>query len=307
MTERQQRLLGLLVERFIEEKRPIPSAALAEALGVSPATVRYDLAELEALGLIEKPHASAGRVPTERGLSTYALGLLPPRALPEATARLLRDALERAGQDWPRLAAQMAARLAGYPALLRLVPRASQRILAVHLSPLPGRRVLAVAVLEGGRVRQGTFALPFEPREELLAEAEALFKTPLRPEDLPKLHGRSPQLEALLRALAGAFGAGRGERFFEGLSELLAEPEAGDPGFLRRLVAWAESPPPEPLTPPGGVNLKVAEGAAWVQVGFARPGWQGEVALLGPERMRFRRALSVAYTLGRVLGRDDAR
>ena len=306
VTERQKRLLARLVERYVEANRPIPSATLAADLGVSPATVRYDLADLEALGLVEKPHASAGRVPTELGLRTYALGLLPPEPLPEQTARVLSDALARAGQDWPRLAAQMASRLARYPAVLRLLPRTSPRILRVHLSPLAGRRVLAVAVLEGGRLREGTLLLPFEPSEALLAQAEEVLKKPRRPEELAELKGSSPQMDALFRALAGALGTARGERFFEGVSEVFSEPEASDPGFLRRLLALAEEPSPGPLAPPGGVNLRLEEGTAVVQVGFARAAWRGEVALLGPGRMRYRDALSVAYTLGSVLGGEHA-
>ena len=306
MTERQKRLLTLLVELFIESRRPIPSAALARELGVSPATVRYDLADLEALGLVEKPHASAGRLPTVKGIQAYALGLLPPELLPESTSRLLADALDRAGHEWPRLAAQMAASLAGYPALLRLVPRRPPRILRVHLSPLGGNRVLAVAVLEGGRIREGTLTLSFEPSEELLNQAEEVLKTPRRPEELPELEGFSPQLDALFKALAGALGTGRPERFLGGMGAVLEEPESRDPGFLERLFRLVEGPLPEPLAPPGGVNLRVERGSALVQAGFSRSGWRGEVVLLGPERMRYRDALSVAYTLGRVLEGGDA-
>ncbi len=304
MTERQKRLLKLLVERFISEKRPIPSAALARELGVSPATVRYDLAALEAEGLITKPHASAGRVPTRKGFRTYALGLLPPHPLPEATARLIADALERAGHGWPRLAAQMAARLAGYPALLRLAPLRQPVLLRVHLSPLGERRVLVVAVLEGGRVREGTLELPFDPSEAVLAQAEEILRGPRAPETLSELRGSSPQLDALLQGLAGVLGTTRSERFFEGVGEVFSEPEAEDPAFLRRVIEFWDNLPPGPMTPPGGVNLRVDEGTALVQSGFSRPGWRGEVVLIGPERMRFKEALSVAYTLGRVLERS---
>ena len=306
MTERQKRLLARLVERYVEANRPIPSSLLAGDLGVSPATVRYELAELEALGLVEKPHASAGRVPTPLGLRTYALGLLPPKKLPEGTSRLLADALSRAGTDWPRLAAQMASRLARYPVVLRLLPEETPRIQRVYLTPLGGQRVLAVAVLEGGRLREGVLELPFAPAEALLRQAEERLRGPRRPEELGELKGDSPQMDALFQALAGAFGTARGERFFEGLGEVFSEPEARDPDFLRRLVRWAEGVPPGPLAPPGGVNLLLEGGAAMVQVGFARPAWKGELALLGPERMRYREALSVAYTLGEVLGGKDA-
>ena len=288
VTERQKRLLASLVERYVEARRPVPSRELAGALGVSPATVRYDLQALEAEGYVEKPHVSAGRVPTAKAYRAYALSLLPPAPLPEATRRSLARALASAGHDWPRLAAQIAARLAGYPALLRLVPRDEPRVVQVHLTPLEGPRVLAVAVLPGGRLRQAVLELPFEPEAELLAAAE-------------RGAADSPKLSALQSALKGAFATARDERHVAGLAELLSEPEAQDPAFLGRVLAYLESPPGGPLTPRGGYNIRLEEGLAWVQAGFSRSGWLGELSLVGPERMRFPRALSVARTLSETL------
>src|SRR5436305_15261442 len=88
LTERQSAILRRVVEEFVATGEPVGSRTLVErGLRVSSSTVRAELAELEALGLLSHPHTSAGRVPTESGYRYYAAELLgrlepPPRAFP---------------------------------------------------------------------------------------------------------------------------------------------------------------------------------------------------------------------------------
>jgi heat-inducible transcriptional repressor len=78
LTERQRAILLGVVEEFVATGQPVGSKRLVEATGlkVSPSTVRTELAELEARGLLTHPHTSAGRVPTEGGYRFYVNGLL---------------------------------------------------------------------------------------------------------------------------------------------------------------------------------------------------------------------------------------
>jgi len=73
MTERQEQLLKLLVESYIQTADPVSSSSLAmrSDVGVSSATIRHDLAELEEEGYLVSPHTSAGRVPTDKGYRYY--------------------------------------------------------------------------------------------------------------------------------------------------------------------------------------------------------------------------------------------
>lgn len=133
MTSRQRQLLYLLVETYIHTQTPVPSGLMAERMGLSPAMARYELIELEQAGLVTKPHASAGRIPTRQGFQTYALSLLPPNPLPQATQDQLAQVIEGAGARREVLLVQVAARLARYPAVLRIKPRRAPRLLQVHL------------------------------------------------------------------------------------------------------------------------------------------------------------------------------
>lgn len=294
MTARQRAILHLLVEEYIRTKAPVPSARLAEGLGLSPALARYELITLEEMGYLSKPHASAGRVPTRQAFRQYSLSLLPPKPLPEATQERLQRALEGAREPEAFLV-KMAVGLSGYPALLRLRPRNSPKVLQVHLSPLP-EGTLAVFVLEGGRVKEAR--LPLSLPTERLRKAEEALSGPFAV--LPP----APRgLEELFAHLSRALSAGLSLVYREGLAEALKEPEAKDPGFLERLVTLYEAGGDEAvLTPPGRVDVRVGEveGLSQVQAGFARGEWLGELVLLGPMRMRYLEALSVVSSLSRV-------
>lgn len=71
MTERQSQILRAVIEQYAEVASPVGSSLLAKLFGVSSATIRAEMAELEKLGLITQPHTSAGRIPTDKGYRYY--------------------------------------------------------------------------------------------------------------------------------------------------------------------------------------------------------------------------------------------
>ena len=75
ISERQEKILYQIVEEYAETASPVGSVTLAKLFGVSPATIRAEMARLEALGLIAQPHTSAGRVPTDAGYRYYVNNL----------------------------------------------------------------------------------------------------------------------------------------------------------------------------------------------------------------------------------------
>jgi heat-inducible transcriptional repressor len=75
MTERQQQILCSIVEQYAEVASPVGSSLLAKLFKVSSATIRAEMVELERLGLINQPHTSAGRVPTDKGYRFYVNNL----------------------------------------------------------------------------------------------------------------------------------------------------------------------------------------------------------------------------------------
>jgi len=75
MTDRQQQILSAIIEQYAEVAYPVGSSLLAKAFGVSSATIRAEMAELERLGFISQPYTSSGRVPTDHGYRFYVNNL----------------------------------------------------------------------------------------------------------------------------------------------------------------------------------------------------------------------------------------
>ncbi|MBQ3511772.1 MAG: heat-inducible transcription repressor HrcA [Bacilli bacterium] len=76
LTERQSKMLKLIVERYIKDPTPVGSKVISKALDCSSATIRNEMATLEDLGLLEKTHTSSGRIPSEKGYRYYVDNLM---------------------------------------------------------------------------------------------------------------------------------------------------------------------------------------------------------------------------------------
>ena len=80
LTQRQQEVLKLIVEEYIQSVKPVSSNLLCKKLHCSSATVRFEMAALEEEGLLEKTHTSSGRIPSEAGYRFYVDHLMTLKA-----------------------------------------------------------------------------------------------------------------------------------------------------------------------------------------------------------------------------------
>src|SRR5919107_383349 len=101
LSDRSRRLLATLVREYIDSGEPVSSQVLAResGLGVSSATVRNVLAQLEELGYVHQPHTSAGRVPTDRGYRVFVDLLLESRRPSRPTAAVELQLRQQAGRS----------------------------------------------------------------------------------------------------------------------------------------------------------------------------------------------------------------
>jgi heat-inducible transcriptional repressor len=101
MTNRQAKILHAIVEQYAEVASPVGSSLLAKVFGVSSATIRSEMAELERLGYIHQPHTSAGRVPTDKGYRFYVNQLnddaKKPSLTPTGQERALQARVQHGG------------------------------------------------------------------------------------------------------------------------------------------------------------------------------------------------------------------
>jgi heat-inducible transcriptional repressor len=163
LTDRQQEILRRLVEEYVASGQPVGSKTLADRIGLtaSPSTVRGELAELEALGLLTHPHTSAGRVPTESGYRLYADGLLRrPEPHPAAEFPLDLHTERTEVEEALRATTEMLSQVTRLLALVSAPPLQATTIVRVEVLLLQPDLVMVVVITSAGGVTKRNF--PFE-------------------------------------------------------------------------------------------------------------------------------------------------
>src|SRR5437764_3233845 len=170
LDDRKLEVLRAIVEDYVSTQEPVGSKALVERhnLGVSPATIRNDMAILEEEGYIAQPHTSAGRVPTDKGYRLFVDRLSTVKPLSSPERRAIQTFLEGAADlddvvhRTVRLLAQLTRQVAvvQYPSLARSSVR---HIEVVQLAP---SRLMFVVIVDTGRVEQRVVDLPYSLDED---------------------------------------------------------------------------------------------------------------------------------------------
>ncbi|NJP42127.1 heat-inducible transcriptional repressor HrcA [Actinacidiphila epipremni] len=177
LSERRLEVLRAIVQDYVGTEEPVGSKALTERhhLGVSPATVRNDMAVLEDEGYIAQPHTSAGRIPTDKGYRLFVDKMAGVKPLSAAERRAIQNFLEGAVDlddvvaRTVRLLAQLTRQVAvvQYPSLTRSSVR------HVELLSLAPARLMLVLITDTGRVEQRLIDCPAPVTETVLADLRA--------------------------------------------------------------------------------------------------------------------------------------
>lgn len=157
LDQRAQQILKILVERYIHEGSPIGSRTLVEehALGLSPATVRNILADLEAAGFLSSPHTSAGRVPTGLGYRFFVNSLLTIKPLHSVDLKDLQVQLhpDLNLSNLLQSASNVLTSLTGMTGVVALPKRNRAELRQVEFLPLAANRILVILVLNNREVQ----------------------------------------------------------------------------------------------------------------------------------------------------------
>ena len=177
LDDRKLDVLRAIIEDYVSTQEPVGSKALVERhrLGVSPATVRNDMAVLEDEGFIAQPHTSAGRIPTDKGYRLFVDRLTSVKPLSAAERRAISTFLEGAVdlddvvQRTVRMLAQLTRQVAivQYPSLTRSTVR------HVELVTLAPGRLLLVLITSAGRVEQRVIEVSPALDDSVVADVRA--------------------------------------------------------------------------------------------------------------------------------------
>ncbi|MCL6429807.1 MAG: heat-inducible transcriptional repressor HrcA [Anaerolineae bacterium] len=165
LTSRQEEILGIVVREYIASAVPVGSQTIVRryGLGLSPATVRNELAFLEREGYLLQTHASAGRIPSDKGYRYFVHRLMQETELSPSEQRMISHQFHQVQlelQQWMKLAAAVLAQTARSASLVT-APKAPQaRLKHLEMISLSDVTALLVMVFQDGSIRQQVVLLP---------------------------------------------------------------------------------------------------------------------------------------------------
>ncbi|MBZ0112446.1 MAG: heat-inducible transcriptional repressor HrcA [Thermoanaerobaculia bacterium] len=253
LNPRDRDILRDVIYTYIAQGEPVSSRTMArqEKSGLSAATIRNVMADLEELGFLHQPHTSAGRVPTATGYHAYIDTLMEQKRVSTKQKRFISDHLRRAGDDGEErmnATSQLLSKLSQQVGLV-LIPALGETVLkAIDFVPLTGSKVLCVVVSSTGFVDSKVVALEAEVTpEELIRAANYLNENfaglsirQIRDRLLKLMDDERNQVNRLLGLVITLAGRSLGqsdvpEVLVDGAAGLLSQPELSDLRRVRRL------------------------------------------------------------------------
>ena len=321
---RSQAILRAVIEEYVTTAQPVASLALVERyrFGVSSATVRAVLAELEDAGLLTHPHTSAGRIPTEHGYRYYVESIVDSVPLPAVEQLMIRHQfgqVEYASEHWFRLAATTLASVTRAAGIATPAKPVSAHLRRLDLVSISDRLASLILVLREGALKQVVCTLETVTEQEALttvaaqlnalldgstaAEAEATLAA--LPDDDPATPMARRLGERVVRALHEFDAAAIEELFSDGLLNVMAAPEFAQSEKLRRVFAALEDRAYLArliATVAGSGAVRVYMGSenpaeemadvSLVLASYGHPGRAvGVIGVLGPTRMAYPQAI----------------
>jgi heat-inducible transcriptional repressor len=332
LTPRQEEVLRAVVASYVADATPVGSATLSQVLTsrLSSASIRSTLAELGDLGLLEQPHTSAGRVPTQSGLRLFIDRLLPEPRVSDLDRRAIDFEVEEAG---PASLARVASRLLSERTHLlgfAVAPRV-QRLILQHVSlvRLGGQRILAVLVSTTGAAHQRVIEDPARLDQHQLDQAAGLLNQRVVGLTLPEVraaleHEARDQRRQADRLLAIALALGsRALSADESEGDdlviatrlaLLDQPEYQDPERLRELFEAVETKERlleviDRMLEDRGVHVALGDEVdepalhrcALVAAPYGGDAPVGAIGVIGPSRMDYGRVMALVDYFSKAL------
>ena len=323
LSERQRRVFASLLAIHSETARPVGSEVLAGEGGIplSPASIRAALAELETLGLLERAHASSGRLPSPQGYEVWVRQFLTPSPLPSDTLAEVDATLRNAARDVEHLlseASRLVAQLTDQLGLAHAASLDRETLHALELVPLDPRRLMLALHLGGTALYTLGLEVESPLERNAVATVESVLRERLLGLALAEVRGRlahDPDLvrDTAVRMVVRAAVARWAEPvstplFSAGVSRFAGHPEFATSNRLRPVLHALESGPPLDRLRIGSVEghaavrVGIDEDAALASlslVSYVLPGTaRCAVGVLGPMRMNYALALAAVDAVG---------
>ena len=321
LNSRKTRILEAIVMDYIKTAEPIGSRTIAKKydLGISSATIRNEMSDLEDMGLIKQPHTSSGRVPSDLGYRMYVDDLMRHRPLTDEETmflqRMIMSSIHHVDYLMQETAKAMAY-LTRYAAIVSEPREKKTAIKHVQLMPMDGRSILVIWVTDTKAVKNKTVLIQDPPDYDTLANLAKILNNALQNQTIEAIDRKmvSDLLEAfgpharllmpILGVLADALTA-EGQVYTSGVNNFLAFPEFADRDKVQEIFETLEGQDMiSSLTGPeaaddvhiiiGSENrVESLQNCSVVRAKFSLGDHSGIIGIVGPTRMDYSQAVSV--------------
>ncbi|MET3504856.1 heat-inducible transcriptional repressor HrcA [Halalkalibacter oceani] len=331
LTERQLLILHAIVDDYIRSAEPVGSRSISkrEDITFSPATIRNDMADLEELGFLEKPHSSAGRIPSQKGYRYYVDHLLQPHRLTADERLDIRSIFSERIQELEEVIQHSARILSNMTSYISLVlgPEMFEATLKnIQIIPLSKGSAILILVTDTGHVENQTISVPESIdasdlertvnilNERLVGVSLYQLRHKLKSEVGHVLRAHIQNYEQIIGMLLPSVDLEKTEKiFYSGKTNLLTQPEFRDIEKVRILLNMLEED--EKMnqilrTPHSGIQVKIGQenkleafdNCSLITASYSIGGkHMGTIGILGPTRMEYRRVIGVLDTVSKDL------
>ena len=340
ISDRKKKILTAVIDAYIATAEPVGSKAIAEMgeLDLSSATIRNEMSELTAMGYLEQPHTSAGRIPSPKGYRLYVNELMERQRLSLEETETIRESLNLKMQQFDKLMSdvgKLASSLTQYPALALAAP-VTATISRFDLIYVDVNTFIALAMLSNNTVHNKLIHLPFSIEQGIIARLSSVFNTnfvgiaedaitPALISSAERACGDTMGLVSVIAAFAiDTLGkAKEGEAFVTGASHLLRLPEFRDPDKAHELMSYLADSEHllglpsdgtdddiQVLIGPENVAKELQDSSVVIARYNAGDNMRGIIGVVGPTRMDYSSVAAklryIAAGLSALLGMPEA-
>lgn len=258
MTQRMVEILKAIVDEFVDTAEPVASKTLVEKyhLPYSSATIRNDMAILEAEGYIEKPHTSAGRVPSNKGYKYYCENLLDKdmdEKVKYAVSNIFSDSSMNV-EDCVKQSCKMISDMTNLTSGVLGPSSKSQTLEHISVFPLDSKTAVCVFITNTGHTENKTFNFVDDVSAEDIKTCTDILNDRLKGTQISELKEKLESIkplivssvkrsEMLFNAFVGAFSRFASDKlYFSGTSNLMYQPEYSDIEKLKGLIRIFDDP-----------------------------------------------------------------
>lgn len=332
LNERKKKILQIIIEDYISSAEPVGSRTIARKydLGLSPATIRNEMSDLELLGYLEQPHTSAGRIPSAQAYRFYVDALIEPGTLTDNDMALIDgwyNERRRNIDDIFQSTAKILSRMTQNVSMVLTNQQTIANFCYLKFLPLDSQHAILCIVADDGSIDTNVVDIPLgmssEEMDYLAGKMSKLLEdrnlSDISVEILQNVHTDVVEDKLIFSSLLQAVRKMTGRRqeqkvFLGGTKQLLNQPEFRDVERVRNLLGILEEEKVLKDLLQGGEDsgLKVTIGSenkftgiqdcSMVQATYRLNGQiVGTMAVLGPTRMEYGKVISVIDCLHKYL------